>query len=72
MIRKSPSITSLIRFGLRQTVFFNLVFVILIIAGAFSLLSLPVERDPEINLGKVIISTYFPGANPTGFCPRDA
>ncbi len=55
---------TLIRFTLGQTVLFNLVFVLLVLAGAFSILDLPVERYPQINFGKVTISTFFPGAAP--------
>ena len=55
---------TLIRFTLGQTVLFNLVFVLLILAGVFSMLDLPVERYPQINFGKVAISTFYPGATP--------
>lgn len=54
---------SVVRFALKQTVFFNLVFVLLMVVGAFALMNLPVERYPLINFGKVVISTYFPGAS---------
>ncbi len=54
----------LIRFTLRQQVLFNLLFVLLIVAGAFSVGSLPVERYPEVNFGKVLINTFYPGASP--------
>ena len=53
-----------VSFSLRQTVLFNLVFVLLIVAGAFSLATLPVERYPQVNFGKVIVSTFYPGASP--------
>jgi HAE1 family hydrophobic/amphiphilic exporter-1 len=55
---------ALFRFTLTQTVLFNLVFVLLIVAGAFSIMELPVERYPQINFGKVIITTFYPGAAP--------
>lgn len=55
---------ALIALSLRQKVFFNLLFVILIIAGAFALSQLPTERYPNVHFGEVIISTYFPGASP--------
>ncbi|MEY6433130.1 efflux RND transporter permease subunit [Thioalkalicoccus limnaeus] len=54
----------LIRFTLRQQVFFNLLFVVLIVAGAFSVMSVPVERYPDIQFGSVQVSTIFPGAAP--------
>lgn len=55
---------SIIRFSLQQKVFFNVLFVILIVSGSLALLSLPAERYPNVNLGEVIIMTYFPGASP--------
>ncbi|MCG6983612.1 MAG: efflux RND transporter permease subunit [Thiocapsa sp.] len=54
----------LVRFTLRQQVLFNLLFVLMIVAGAFSLAALPMERYPEINFGKVIVTTVYPGASP--------
>ncbi|MCG8669324.1 MAG: efflux RND transporter permease subunit [Pseudomonadales bacterium] len=54
----------LIAFSLRQKVFFNLLFVILMIAGAYALSQLPTERYPNVHFGEVIISTYLPGASP--------
>ncbi|MCP4698659.1 MAG: efflux RND transporter permease subunit [Gammaproteobacteria bacterium] len=56
--------TNLVRFSLAQTVFYNLIFVLLSVAGAYALISLPVERYPEVNFGEVIISTDYPGASP--------
>lgn len=53
-----------VRFTLAHKVFFNLVFVLLMVAGAYSLLSLPVERFPLVNFGKVFITTYYRGASP--------
>ena len=53
-----------VRFTLGQTVLFNLVFVLLMVAGAFSAMQLPAERYPEVNFGKVIINTFYPGASP--------
>ncbi len=56
---------SFIRFSLSQKVLFNLLFVVLIIIGAFVLLIMPVERYPNIHFGKVFVITYFPGASPS-------
>jgi len=53
-----------IRFSLAQKVLLNLVFVVLIVIGAFVLLIMPVERYPNIHFGKVFVITYFPGATP--------
>lgn len=53
-----------VRFTLGQQVLFNLVFVLLTIAGVFAVGRIPVERYPEINFGKVVISAFYPGASP--------
>jgi HAE1 family hydrophobic/amphiphilic exporter-1 len=55
---------SVVRFTLRQRVLFNLLFVLMIVAGVFALDALPTERYPEVNFGKVVISTTYPGASP--------
>jgi multidrug efflux pump subunit AcrB len=55
---------SLINFVLHRTVLVNLVFVIFMVVGAFSLLSVPVDRYPNVSMGKVYIETFFPGASP--------
>ncbi|MFV0421752.1 efflux RND transporter permease subunit [Oleidesulfovibrio sp.] len=55
---------SVVRFTLRQTVLLNLLFVLLIIIGAFSMLTLPVERYPNVDMGKVIVVGVLPGASP--------
>jgi|GEM_PF-5525652 len=51
-----------VRFTLNQQVLFNLVFVLLTIAGAFAVGRIPVERYPEINFGKVVIYTLNPAS----------
>jgi len=53
-----------VRFSLGQRVLFNLIFVLLMVAGAFSVSRLPVERYPEVNFGKVLVTTIYPGASP--------
>lgn len=55
----------IVRFTLKQSVFFNLIFFLLIVAGAFSVMQLPVERYPLVNFGKVFITTSYPGASST-------
>jgi multidrug efflux pump subunit AcrB len=54
----------LINFVLNRTVLVNLVFIIFMVVGAFSLLSIPVDRYPNVSMGKVYIETFFPGASP--------
>ncbi|NOR81095.1 MAG: AcrB/AcrD/AcrF family protein [Methyloprofundus sp.] len=56
---------SIVRFSLKQKVFFNLLFVFLIVAGFFAINALPVERYPNVNFGEVVISTAYPGASPS-------
>lgn len=53
-----------VSFTLQQKVVFNLIFVLLMIIGAFTLLRMPVERYPNIQFGNMYINTYLPGASP--------
>ncbi len=53
-----------VNFTLEQKVVFNLLFVLLMVIGAFTLLRMPVERYPNIQFGKMYILTYLPGASP--------
>jgi HAE1 family hydrophobic/amphiphilic exporter-1 len=55
---------SVVRFTLRQQVLFNLIFVVMIVVGSFVVGGLAVERYPEVNFGKAIITTFYPGASP--------
>ncbi|MES9833294.1 MAG: efflux RND transporter permease subunit [Candidatus Thiodiazotropha sp. DIVDIV] len=54
----------LVAFSLKQRVFYNLMFVVLIVVGFISLFVLPAERYPNFGFGEVIISTVYPGASP--------
>lgn len=53
-----------VSFTLSQRVVFNLIFVLLIVIGAFTLLEMPIERYPNILFGKMYVNTYLPGASP--------
>ncbi|MDY0040356.1 MAG: efflux RND transporter permease subunit [Desulforhabdus sp.] len=53
-----------LRFVLAHTVPVNLLFLLLIVVGIIALYNLPVERYPNVNMGKVVITTIFPGASP--------
>ncbi len=53
-----------VRFTLRQKVVINLLFVLLILIGALTLLRLPIDRYPNIHFGKMYINTYLPGGSP--------
>jgi len=50
-------------FTLQQKVVLNLVFVLLMVIGAFTLVRMPVERYPNIQFGKMYINTFLPGAS---------
>ncbi|OQX18403.1 MAG: acriflavin resistance protein [Desulfobulbaceae bacterium A2] len=56
--------TAFVRFTLTQRVLLNLLFAVLMVAGAWSLLRMPADRYPNIHFGKVMIDTYYPGAGP--------
>lgn len=53
-----------VRFTLKQKVVLNLLFVLLMVIGAFTLLRMPVERYPNIQFGKMYVNTFLPGASP--------
>jgi HAE1 family hydrophobic/amphiphilic exporter-1 len=57
-------IKRLVELTLRNTVCVNLVFFLLMAAGIFALMNLPVERYPNVQMGKVLITTVYPGASP--------
>ncbi|XXJ21626.1 efflux RND transporter permease subunit [Desulfovibrio caledoniensis] len=63
MHNDSPT-QALIRFTLGQKVFVNLMFVMLMVVGVFCVFDLPVERYPDVRMGKVVISAFLPGASP--------
>ncbi len=52
-----------VKFSIKQTVFINVIFVILVIAGGFSLYTIPVENMPMVDIGKVFIQTVYFGAS---------
>ncbi|OQY56210.1 MAG: acriflavin resistance protein [Desulfobacteraceae bacterium 4572_88] len=52
-----------VKFSIRQTVFINVVFVILVVAGVFSVMTTPVENMPDVDIGKVFIHTTYFGAS---------
>ncbi|MGR9116493.1 MAG: efflux RND transporter permease subunit [Gammaproteobacteria bacterium] len=53
------------RFVLEQKIFFNLIFVLLVVAGLYAMFALPSERFPDINMAVVTITTDYPGASAT-------
>lgn len=52
-----------VRFSLSQSVFMNLVFIVLMVVGGYSLLSTPVENMPPVDMGQVFIITTYYGAS---------
>ncbi len=52
-----------VRFTIKQAVLINVLFVILTVAGAFSLFSIPIENMPNVDIGKVFIHTNYYGAS---------
>ncbi|MFO8085256.1 MAG: efflux RND transporter permease subunit [Desulfobacterales bacterium] len=54
---------SVVKFTIRQRVFLNVAFVIMVVAGAFSIVSIPVENMPMVDIGKVFIYTPYYGAS---------
>jgi len=54
----------IVSFTLKQRVVMNLLFVLLIVIGAFTLLRMPLERYPNIQFGKMYVNTFLPGASP--------
>ncbi len=52
-----------VNFTLKQTVFVNVVFVILMVAGVYSVFNTPVENLPPVAIGKVFITTVDYGAS---------
>jgi HAE1 family hydrophobic/amphiphilic exporter-1 len=52
-----------VRYTLKQVVFINVVFVLLIVGGVYSLFTTPVENMPPVDIGRVFISTGYYGAS---------
>jgi multidrug efflux pump subunit AcrB len=54
---------SVVQFSIKQTVLLNVVFVILVVAGAFSIFTTPLENMPVVDMGNVFIHTVYYGAS---------
>lgn len=52
-----------VKYTLKQTVFLNILFVLLVAAGAYCLLTTPVENMPMVEMGQVFIQTVYYGAS---------
>lgn len=52
------------RVSLQNPVFATMVMLFLVVLGAFSIKSLPVEQFPNVDIPVVVITTQYPGASP--------
>ena len=55
---------SLPSFSVRNSVLVNLVMILIIAMGAYSLITLPRELMPQIRLNRVVVAVSWPGAAP--------
>jgi multidrug efflux pump subunit AcrB len=54
---------SIVKYTIRQTVFINVVFIILTVSGVYSLFTTPVDNMPMVDIGEVFVSTVYFGAS---------
>ena len=52
------------KFSVRNSVFVNLIMILMILAGAYSLVKLPRELIPDIDMNWAFITTIYPGVSP--------
>ena len=52
-----------VQYTIHQKVFINVIFVILVVAGAFSAFTTPLENMPTVDMGQVFIRTVYFGAS---------
>lgn len=55
---------NIIKACIKQSVVNNVIYVILLISGAYCLFNTPIERYPNINMGDIFVTTYLYGAAP--------
>ena len=60
--KESKSLTG---FFIRNFRFTYLIFLAIIILGAFALMNMPREADPEVKIPIAVVTTVYPGASPT-------
>jgi HAE1 family hydrophobic/amphiphilic exporter-1 len=51
-----------VKFSIKQSVFINVIFVILVVAGAFAVFTTPLENYPVVDMGNVFVTTVYFGA----------
>ena len=54
---------SVVRFSIRQSVFINVIFVILVVAGSYAVFTTPLENYPVVDMGNVFVQTVYFGAS---------
>ena len=54
---------AIVKLAIRQAVFFNVAFVILLAAGGFSVFTTPLENMPLVDMGEVFVQTVYFGAS---------
>ncbi|MFC1858675.1 efflux RND transporter permease subunit, partial [Thermodesulfobacteriota bacterium] len=54
---------TVVQFSIRQKVFINVVFIILMVTGAFAIFTTPLENMPTVDMGNVFIHTVYFGAS---------
>ena len=54
---------SVVQFSIRQRVFINVVFIILMVTGGFAIFTTPLENMPTVDMGNVFIHTVYFGAS---------
>ena len=52
-----------VKLAIRQAVFFNVAFFILVVAGGFSVFTTPLENMPLVDMGEVFVQTVYFGAS---------
>ena len=52
-----------VRLTLKQSVFINVIFVLLTVSGFFCLFTSPVENMPPVDMGIVFVNTVYYGAS---------
>src|SRR5690606_14722701 len=55
---------SIPRFSVQNSVFVNLLMILVIAMGTYSLFTLPTELMPQIRLNRVVVAVSYPGASP--------
>jgi len=53
----------IVNYSIKQVVFINVCFILLIVAGLYSLWTIPIENMPYVDMGRVIITTVYYGAS---------